>query len=1075
MERTGAQEAAPSRPSASRSDANEPVSAQAHVIELQRAAGNRAVAQLVARASGATARKTRARTVRAGDRLHVVTATGSVRNYFSGDFNVRQDGRLEFGLGTGAISVPVAGLTLDQTAQALARCLVYRELFVAPTVSVTLDGATASATYRRPKSAAELDRERYMVYTAAAERSDPALERYNEFVEDPLHAYELTKLTPARLWGIAQIDRDKPSPRQAMMERTVAFIRARREEDAREKDPAERARRLEAMTRFLDWVDEHIDTPGFLKTSPPTVYANIHVSIIKRGVTKEVTGREEARKHPPDAATVEERSAKVKEFMDLADQLYLLARRARQSHLKEFDKDRGILFLGDKVTADIYTDLAQLLLRWAFDHMAEHGFTARDAKAVFDELKSSGDFPARIRTAQSAPEPHEYYDDRSKDVSAGGTLASFGKAVFHGLTVIAAVGAFVGAEVLTAGQATWLLAAWAAKGGAESYMARRDEIEASGYDVPVLDTLVVSAGDIVGVSQIIEGISGERLLTGAELSGAERDEAIGGGVGGTVSIVMGSRAWKTGEAVGTRFREAEPTGAAVRPQPGPREKAARAQLPKKLVAGFDLWMERIRATKGLAPEMVLQGKPIVAIEQSSASFARAHAHAVARVKAAAFTRAHRAFVFDEVAGEAVWMHYDTTPPSAREIAHANRVARETGEPVHVFSDGMGEATIGEPGRALYLSEGTVAQARGLAQDALANAKAAGESMAEVHIDVPTATRAEIEQAWTAGPAELRGPVYEGKTIAAVIVRGRDGNWQAPTFDKSVTKPKAGQGGGGGAPGKRPPPAKKPGSAGDGDRVPVSDKPDKPRLKDTDDEGPTGPKGKAPAQPVRTSSKDARVAAETERLLSAIREKRSTLTRVKTELRLLNKRSRRTLAQRAAIDAERAELVKEAHKLIDDRNALEVQLEKVTITPYDRARGYSYSEAAEAAVIERATVVDQVDKRVKLIDEYSGKEIENPSIEHVVSIYEMSRMEGFDQLSLKDRNEVLSRLDNLRMMEHDLNSSKGSLRWEDWRNGLRRYGDKVWEAMVPLERSLRVKIAKDIKDRAANRPAAKASK
>ena len=419
------------------------------------------------------------------------------------------------------------------------------------------------------------------------------------------------------------------------------------------------------MTRFLEWVTSHMDAPGFHKLSPAKAYSDIYVSIIKREVKHEVEVAVERRKHPPDPATEQERSDKLKEFMDLTDQLYALARRARQPHLKEFDKDRGILFLGDKVTAEIYDDLAKALMRWAFDHMAEDGFTSRNAKAVFDEIRASGNFPARIRAAESAPEPHEYYDDRNKDVSAGGILASFGKAVFRGLTIIAVVGACVGAELITGGQATWLLAAWAAKGGVDSYMTRREEIERSGYDVPVLATLVVSAGDVVGVSELIEGICGERFFTNVELSGAERDEAIGGGVGGVATVLMGSRAWKTGEAVGVRLREVEPTGTVAPAKSGPREKAARAQLPKELLVGFDFWMERIRATKGLDPEVVLKDKPIVAIEQSSASFARAHGQAVVRGKEAAFAKAHPVFKVNEVAGEDVWMHYEKTPPSGR--------------------------------------------------------------------------------------------------------------------------------------------------------------------------------------------------------------------------------------------------------------------------------------------------------------------------------------------------------------------------------------------------------------------------
>ena len=53
---------------------------------------------MLARSPDATITKSRVRVVAAGDTLHVVTATGSYRNHFTGDFKVGQDGRLEFGV-----------------------------------------------------------------------------------------------------------------------------------------------------------------------------------------------------------------------------------------------------------------------------------------------------------------------------------------------------------------------------------------------------------------------------------------------------------------------------------------------------------------------------------------------------------------------------------------------------------------------------------------------------------------------------------------------------------------------------------------------------------------------------------------------------------------------------------------------------------------------------------------------------------------------------------------------------------------------------------------------------------------
>ena len=64
---------------------------------------------------------------------------------------------------------------------------------------------------------------------------------------------------------------------------------------------------------------------------------------------------------------------------------------------------------------------------------------------------------------------------------------------------------------------------------------RRDEIEKKGYDVPIPESIVHSAGDAVGVSQLVEGITGERLGTSEKLGSIRRSESLGEG-GGNVTI-----------------------------------------------------------------------------------------------------------------------------------------------------------------------------------------------------------------------------------------------------------------------------------------------------------------------------------------------------------------------------------------------------------------------------------------------------------------------------------------------------------------------------------------------------------
>lgn len=136
------------------------------------------------------------------------------------------------------------------------------------------------------------------------------------------------------------------------------------------------------------------------------------------------------------------------------------------------------------------------------------------------------------------------------------------------------------------------------------------------------------------------------------------------------------------------------------------------------------------------------------------------------------------------------------------------------------------------------------------------------------------------------------------------------------------------------------------------------------------------------------------------------------------------------------------------KTLEDLRTKRADLE---VTPLGKARAYSHSGKADAAVRTRA----------KGVDEVSGHVLKEPSVDHVVPIDEMVLMDGWDDLALSDQRAILSRLDNLKLMEKSLNSSKGARRWENWPAGKRHYPDK-YDAMVTLERDLRGKIQEQIK-------------
>jgi hypothetical protein len=160
----------------------------------------------------------------------------------------------------------------------------------------------------------------------------------------------------------------------------------------------------------------------------------------------------------------------------------------------------------------------------------------------------------------------------------------------------------------------------AGAGGVKSFLDRRDEIEAKGYDVPIPETIVHSAGDAIGVSQLIEGITGKRLGTDMPLGSAGRSQQLGAGLGNVATLLLGSRAFKQGEAFGARFKVPEPIRVPSGPNanvgdlivsdlprpatpkpsatPGTIEAGARSGLTAELQLGFDKWMEDIRARGG---------------------------------------------------------------------------------------------------------------------------------------------------------------------------------------------------------------------------------------------------------------------------------------------------------------------------------------------------------------------------------------------------------------------------------------------------------------------------------------------
>jgi hypothetical protein len=84
---------------------------------------------------------------------------------------------------------------------------------------------------------------------------------------------------------------------------------------------------------------------------------------------------------------------------------------------------------------------------------------------------------------------------------------------------------------------------------------------AAGQKVNKVGTFFAALGDTLGVSGLIEGITGKRMLTGQKLSSAQAGEKLGGGVASVAAMVAGPALVKTIRPVVSKI--VEPIKAAV--------------------------------------------------------------------------------------------------------------------------------------------------------------------------------------------------------------------------------------------------------------------------------------------------------------------------------------------------------------------------------------------------------------------------------------------------------------------------------------------------------------------------------
>jgi len=779
------------------------------------------------------------RVLKAGDDVAVVvyalTTDASGQPRYSRTYRVEADGTIVVRDGVNTVAIPVAGLQAGDAAQVIADQLVVAELFRGPRVAVTGPGMTSPA-YANAKTAMSPDvataYANFLAYLKGVTEPPDAVVRYYQWITDHRDTPEFLKITPPDLWAQSLKRPERPrDPEAEQVELWIRFINDRLAE-TKKLTGKELDRAVRTMTRFQDWFDGHRGKPDFVKSDPAKVWADFSVGELKKDIDVDVRAKIEADKQAAASspAVLEAKAKKFDEFVSTATKLFGFSSRNFPYSIPLDSQGKDILVTGQPSLQKVLNDLGGALIHWGATHMADSNFAVVSVNSVLLNLLQGG-FRQRIDEAERVPLEHETID--RNELLGRNVLLSFGETIATGLLAVAVVGLFVGANIITAGGATVILVGLAGYSGVRSYQARRDEIEKSGYEVSIPETMLDSAGDIVGVSQLIEGITGHRLGTGAVLGSEARSSQLGAGAGNVATLLVGSKAYRSGQNLGQRARLALPGEVpagpnaqipprAVEPMPdtptpnadaGRVELAARDALPENLRPGFDIWSAEMRKNGG-NPENILAKKKPAEIEKQAAQKQRIYDETLDKAKKSARDAAQDAArakddplnpilkIVKRVKDSNVFLHWegrwkrsaanpDGMPWTEAEIKQAVELSKRTGEEVHLFGDtpragdypGI-DGTIGNPPRPLSLKASGVGSRPGhvrwSAGQALAKAKASGYSKVEVHIDAPGHTVAQIKAAWdlpspvATDPAP--GPAFEGDLVAKIIIQAKDGQW-----------------------------------------------------------------------------------------------------------------------------------------------------------------------------------------------------------------------------------------------------------------------------------------------------------
>jgi hypothetical protein len=136
--------------------------------------------------------------------------------------------------------------------------------------------------------------------------------------------------------------------------------------------------------------------------------------------------------------------------------------------------------------------------------------------------------------------------------------------------------------------------------------------------------------------------------------------------------------------------------------------------------------------------------------------------------------------------------------------------------------------------------------------------------------------------------------------------------------------------------------------------------------------------------------------------------------------------------------------------------VEKEAAKAQLSLYDRMRNAQPSVAAKDRALKMPHVEDVASP---LKTKPTPKQVD-----HIVSVREISDMDGFADLPLKDQKDIVNMQENLIGMDGAANASKGERTWKSWNQASNFYETSTIDAMARREADIRALIQAEVKNR-----------